>query len=95
MKEENIKEIFAQCLGYNMREFSPEYFSLEDLEEKIMELGLIPKEIIKNYEEEEKKKKEEEMKKYFGEDEEDDLDEDEEDDLDEDEEDDYYNEKTM
>lgn len=91
MKEEKIKEILAQTLGYNMREFNPSYFSLEDLEEKIQELGLSTEEIIKNYKEEEKKKAEEESKKYFGED--DDFDEEDEDDDDDlDEEEDYYNE---
>lgn len=76
MKENKIKEIFAKTLGYEMREFSPEYFSLEDLEEKIKEFGLNPKTIIEEYEEEEKKKAEEEYNKYFGE-EEDEEDEDE------------------
>lgn len=70
MKEKKIKEILAQTLGYEMREFNPAYFSLEELEEKILELGLNPKNIIENYEEEEKKKIEEEYNKYFGEDEE-------------------------
>ena len=82
MKEKKIKEILAQTLGYEMREFNPAYFSLEELEEKILELGLKilelglnPKNIIENYEEEEKKKIEEEYNKYFGEDEEEDEDE--------------------
>jgi hypothetical protein len=82
MKEEKIKEIFAKCLGYEMREFNPDYFSVEDLEEKIKELGLNPQKILEDYEEEEKKKQEEEYNKYFGEDE----DEEEEDDFD----DEYY-----
>ena len=89
-KENKIKVILAQTLGYNMREFNPDYFSLEDLEEKIQELGLNPKSIIKNYEEEEKKKAKEEFEKYFGKNEEDEDDFDD-DDLD-DEDYDYYNE---
>ena len=76
MKEEKQKEIFAKTLGYEMREFNPDYFSLEDLEEKVKEFGLNPKEIIENYEKEEKKRLEEEYLKYFGE-EEDEEDEDE------------------
>lgn len=78
MEEEKIKKILAQCLGHDLREFNPSNFSLEELEEKIKELGLNPKTIIENYEEEEKKKAEEEYNKYFGENE----DEDEEDDYD-------------
>lgn len=82
MKEEKIKEIFAKCLGHDMREFNPSYFSLEELEEQIKEFGLNPKKILEDYEEEEKRKAEEEYRKYFGEDE----DEEEEDDFD----DEYY-----
>jgi dihydroorotate dehydrogenase len=67
MKENKIKEILAKSLGYEMREFNPDYFSLEDLEEKIKEFGLNPKQIIEDYKEEEKKKQEEEYNKYFGE----------------------------
>ena len=74
MKEEKQKEIFAKTLGYEMREFNPSYFSLEELEEKIKELGLNTKEIIENYEKEEKKRLEEEYNKYFGEDEDEDED---------------------
>ena len=70
MKKEKIKEIFAKTLGFEMREFNPDYFSIKELEEKIKEFGLNPKNIIENYEEEEKKKIEEEYNKYFGEDEE-------------------------
>jgi hypothetical protein len=71
METNKIKEIFAKTLGYEMREFNPSYFSLEELEEKIKELGLNPKTIIEEYEEEEKKKAEEEYLKYFGEEDED------------------------
>jgi signal recognition particle subunit SEC65 len=71
METNKIKEILAQTLGYEMREFNPSSISLEELEEKVKELGLNPQKILEDYEEEEKKKAEEEYNKYFGVDEED------------------------
>jgi hypothetical protein len=71
METNKIKEILAQTLGYEMREFNPSSISLEELEEKVKEFGLDPKNIIEDYEKEEKKKAEEEYLKYFGEEDED------------------------